>query len=106
VAVEASQTVLLTDLTTCGGCAAKWGASLLRELVPGMASDRDGLLVGLNRDAARALRAQAAAVHAVTDVTGFGLRAAVDPAAVGALAAAGFVPVGQVTAGAPGVSLR
>ena len=78
---------------------------------------------GLNRDAARALRAQAAAVHAVTDLTGFGLLghgwamaersqchlasdAARLPALAGVLPVAGFVPVGQVTAGPPGVSLR
>jgi selenide,water dikinase len=77
---------------------------------------------GLNRDAARALRAQAA-VHAVTDLTGFGLlghgwemaersqcHLASDasrlPALAGVLPVAGFVPVGQVTAGPPGVSLR
>ena len=38
----------LTDWTSCGGCAAKWGASLLRDLVGGFASPDDpGLLVGL-----------------------------------------------------------
>jgi selenide,water dikinase len=42
----------LTEWTSCGGCAAKWGASLLAELVSEMARDRPGtldpaLLVGL-----------------------------------------------------------
>lgn len=43
--------VRLTDWTTCGGCAAKWGASLLRELVEPFGQFGDGvdpdLLVGL-----------------------------------------------------------
>ena len=38
----------LTEWTSCGGCAAKWGASLLRDLVGEFpASDDPGLLVGL-----------------------------------------------------------
>ncbi|NBP52415.1 MAG: selenide, water dikinase SelD, partial [Actinobacteria bacterium] len=31
----------LTEWTSCGGCAAKWGASLLRDLVGGFASPDD-----------------------------------------------------------------
>ena len=38
----------LTEWTSCGGCAAKWGASLLRDLVGGLApADDPGLIVGL-----------------------------------------------------------
>jgi selenide,water dikinase len=40
--------VRLTDLTSCGGCAAKWGAALLGELVAAaQVAGHDGLLVGL-----------------------------------------------------------
>lgn len=43
-----SGAVRLTELTSCGGCAAKWGASLLGELVAAAATDGGaGLLVGL-----------------------------------------------------------
>ncbi len=42
--VEASQTVPQSHLTSCGGCAAKWDASLLRDLVSAMATEGDGLL--------------------------------------------------------------
>jgi len=38
--------------------------------------------------------------------TSGGLLAAVDPAVVGDLTPAGFVPVGRVAAGSPGVALR
>jgi hypothetical protein len=44
VPVEASQTVPQSHLTSCGGCAAKWDASLLRDLVSAMATEGDGLL--------------------------------------------------------------
>src|ERR671919_666065 len=46
--VVSSEPVRLTELTSCGGCAAKWGASLLGELVAAasIAGDAD-LLVGL-----------------------------------------------------------
>ncbi|MGH9215866.1 MAG: hypothetical protein ACRDZS_06390, partial [Acidimicrobiales bacterium] len=46
--VVSSEPVRLTELTSCGGCAAKWGASLLSELVAAasIAGDAD-LLVGL-----------------------------------------------------------
>lgn len=38
----------LTEWTSCGGCAAKWGASLLRDLVGGFTpADDPGLIVGL-----------------------------------------------------------
>ncbi|HSL57524.1 MAG TPA: selenide, water dikinase SelD [Acidimicrobiales bacterium] len=40
--------IRLTEWTSCGGCAAKWGASLLGELVAEIASSTDAdLLVGL-----------------------------------------------------------
>ena len=37
----------LTEWTSCGGCAAKWGAAPLRALLAGLASAGEGLLVGL-----------------------------------------------------------
>ncbi|HVF73826.1 MAG TPA: selenide, water dikinase SelD [Acidimicrobiales bacterium] len=37
----------LTEWTSCGGCAAKWGAAPLRALVAQLAADEAGLLVGL-----------------------------------------------------------
>lgn len=37
-----SETVRLTELTSCGGCAAKWGASLLGELVGELAAAAPG----------------------------------------------------------------
>jgi len=41
-------TLRLTEWTSCGGCAAKWGASPLDGLVKTLAGDADpGLLVGL-----------------------------------------------------------
>ncbi len=42
-------TVRLTELTTCGGCAAKWGASGLRDLLAGWGRgpEPEALLVGL-----------------------------------------------------------
>ena len=39
--------VRLTEWTTCGGCAAKWGAAPLRELVASLARERPDVLVGL-----------------------------------------------------------
>ena len=40
--------IRLTEWTSCGGCAAKWGASLLSELVAEMPGSLDkSLLVGL-----------------------------------------------------------
>src|SRR5215207_1463865 len=46
--VVSSEPVRLTELTSCGGCAAKWGASLLGELVAAASSAGNAdLLVGL-----------------------------------------------------------
>ena len=40
--------IRLTEWTSCGGCAAKWGASLLSDLVNGLPAGFDpSLLVGL-----------------------------------------------------------
>jgi selenide,water dikinase len=57
MADPAGTTVRLTELTTCGGCAAKWGASLLPEVLASVTGGDDGragasvpgadLLVGL-----------------------------------------------------------
>lgn len=45
---EGASTVRLTEWTSCGGCAAKWGASLLADLVGDLATGDDpALLVGL-----------------------------------------------------------
>ena len=43
------QSVKLTEWTTCGGCAAKWGGSPLGDLLRTIAADEvtQGLLVGL-----------------------------------------------------------
>ena len=47
-AVDAFADLRLTEWTSCGGCAAKWGASLLTDLVREMPSGADpSLLVGL-----------------------------------------------------------
>jgi len=44
----AADPLRLTEWTSCGGCAAKWGASLLGELVAGLGASTDAdLLVGL-----------------------------------------------------------
>ena len=46
--VDAFADLRLTEWTSCGGCAAKWGASLLTEMVKEMPSGADpSLLVGL-----------------------------------------------------------
>lgn len=49
VDVPATTSTRLTELTSCGGCAAKWGASLLRELLDEQEHPADPreLLVGL-----------------------------------------------------------
>ena len=51
VATTAASSVRLTELTSCGGCAAKWGAALLGDLVDavgeGTGGAGAGLLVGL-----------------------------------------------------------
>src|SRR4051812_22756502 len=48
VAVDPFADLRLTEWTSCGGCAAKWGASLLTEMVRDMPAGTDpSLLVGL-----------------------------------------------------------
>jgi selenide,water dikinase len=82
-----SQPIRLTELTTCGGCAAKWGASLLGELLSAMPPAGDGLLVGLapSDDAAVAPIADGVAMVSTTD---FFPPLVDDPADYGAIAAA------------------
>jgi selenide,water dikinase len=80
--------VRLTELTSCGGCAAKWGASLLGDLVAAarVAGD-DGLLVGLapSDDAAVVQLSSEVALVSTTD---FFPPLVDDPADFGAIAAA------------------
>jgi selenide,water dikinase len=88
--LAAREPVRLTELTTCGGCAAKWGASLLGELVAAArtAGDDDaGLLVGLaaSDDAAVVELADGVALVSTTD---FFPPLVDDPADFGAIAAA------------------
>jgi selenide,water dikinase len=46
--VAVAETIRLTELVSCGGCAAKYSAALLQDLVAGLAPDADpALLVGL-----------------------------------------------------------
>ena len=87
MAVEASPSVRLTELTSCGGCAAKWGASLLGDLVSGIASDRDGLLVGL-APADDAAVVEVAPGVALVSTTDFFPPLVDDPRDYGAIAAA------------------
>jgi selenide,water dikinase len=78
----------LTDLTSCGGCAAKWGASLLGELVAAVGTGNDdGLLVGLapSDDAAVARLTDDVALVSTTD---FFPPLVDDPSDFGAIAAA------------------
>jgi selenide,water dikinase len=79
----------LTEWTTCGGCAAKWGAAPLRELVAELSASAadDGLLVGLSPfdDAAVYLLSDDAALVSTTD---FFPPLVDDPADFGAIAAA------------------
>src|ERR671919_3238612 len=86
--VVSSEPVRLTELTSCGGCAAKWGASLLGELVAAasIAGDAD-LLVGLapSDDAAVVQVADGVALVSTTD---FFPPVVDDPADFGAIAAA------------------
>jgi selenide,water dikinase len=81
--------VRLTEWTSCGGCAAKWGASPLDALVKSLASPgaADGLLVGLAPfdDAAVYRLTDDVAVVATTD---FFPPLVDDPADFGAIAAA------------------
>ena len=79
----------LTEWTSCGGCAAKWGASLLGDLVGSLAADAPdrALLVGL-------APFDDAAVYQLTDelalvsTTDFFPPLVDDPADFGAIAAA------------------
>ncbi len=80
--------VRLTEWTTCGGCAAKWGASLLESLVDHLPLDPEpSLLVGLDPS-------DDAAVYRITDdvalvsTTDFFPPLVDDPADFGAVAAA------------------
>ena len=80
--------VRLTELTSCGGCAAKWGAALLGDLVEAARTAGDGaLLVGLapSDDAAVV---QVAAGVALVSTTDFFPPLVDDPADFGAIAAA------------------
>lgn len=69
VPADVSEPVRLTEWTRCGGCAAKWGAAQLRELVDTMSSSRDSLLVGLapSDDAAVVRLARDLALVSTTD---------------------------------------
>jgi selenide,water dikinase len=82
------ETVRLTELTSCGGCAAKWGASLLGELVAAArTTGDDGLLVGLapSDDAAVVQIGDGVALVSTTD---FFPPLVDDPSDFGAIAAA------------------
>jgi selenide,water dikinase len=83
-----SAPVRLTEWTSCGGCAAKWGAAPLRALVAELAaSAAPGLLVGLapSDDAAVLRLSDEAALVSTTD---FFPPLVDDPADFGAIAAA------------------
>lgn len=85
-----SSSVRLTEWTTCGGCAAKWGAGLLDELVAGLAdsdSHLPGLLAGLapSDDAAVVMLSEDLALVSTTD---FFPPLVDDPYDFGAIAAA------------------
>src|SRR5687767_5982629 len=79
--------VRLTEWTSCGGCAAKWGASPLRALVAELAASAPGLLVGLapSDDAAVLRLSDDVALVSTTD---FFPPLVDDPADFGAIAAA------------------
>src|SRR5882762_6813659 len=83
-------TVKLTEWTTCGGCAAKWGASPLAGIVQSLATSGGGsagLLVGLAPfDDAAVLRIDDE--RAVVSTTDFFPPVVDDPADFGAIAAA------------------
>ncbi len=85
--VQSNETIRLTDLTSCGGCAAKWGASLLGELLSAVPAGDDGLLVGLapSDDAAVAHLTDGVALVSTTD---FFPPLVDDPSDYGAIAAA------------------
>lgn len=85
---NASTDIRLTEWTSCGGCAAKWGASLLSDLVNGLPAGFDpSLLVGL-------APFDDAAVYRITDdvalvsTTDFFPPLVDDPSDFGAIAAA------------------
>jgi len=82
-----SQAVRLTEWTSCGGCAAKWGAAPLRALVAELAASTTGLLVGLapSDDAAVLRLSDEVALVSTTD---FFPPLVDDPADFGAIAAA------------------
>ena len=85
---SADTDIRLTEWTSCGGCAAKWGASPLRELVRDLSSSADPmLLVGLAPfdDAAVYKLSDDVAVVSTTD---FFPPLVDDPADFGAIAAA------------------
>ena len=84
----AATEIRLTEWTECGGCAAKWGAAPLAELVRTLADDEDGaLLVGLAPfDDAAVYRV--APDLAVVSTTDFFPPLVDDPADFGAIAAA------------------
>lgn len=78
----------MTSLTSCGGCAAKWGASLLSELVEAArGEERAGLLVGL-APADDAAVVQVSEDVALVSTTDFFPPLVDDPADFGAIAAA------------------
>ena len=81
--------IRLTELTSCGGCAAKWGAALLGDLVAAVGPGGDGerLLVGLapSDDAAVV---QLTGDVALVSTTDFFPPLVDDPADFGAIAAA------------------
>ena len=81
------QPVRLTEWTSCGGCAAKWGAAPLRTLVAELAASAPGLLVGLapSDDAAVLRLSDEVALVSTTD---FFPPLVDDPADFGAIAAA------------------
>lgn len=80
-------TIRLTEWSSCGGCAAKWGAAPLRALVAGLASPAGHLLVGLSPfdDAAVLALDDTTALVSTTD---FFPPLVDDPSDFGAIAAA------------------
>ena len=85
---RSSGEIRLTEWTTCGGCAAKWGPLPLADLVAQLAGDADpGLLVGLSPsdDAAVLLLDSETALVSTTD---FFPPLVDDPSDFGAIAAA------------------
>ncbi|HEX2849730.1 MAG TPA: selenide, water dikinase SelD [Acidimicrobiales bacterium] len=84
---EVVDDIRLTEWTTCGGCAAKWGASPLDALVRDLAGIDEALLVGLSPfdDAAVYRLSDDAALVSTTD---FFPPLVDDPADFGAIAAA------------------